>query len=148
MVAWRSVCLGGSFGVRPDEPEENGCRLNTQRPPRTLDHATHALQATYFNGKVIEVALPKQMILEVVETDPGEKGNTAQGATKVTKTHATRGLSCPVHGFGLWSRAERRKLCRSGLLAVCFSFSEVTFWRAVGPGRICDYENGDKRTCT
>lgn len=41
-------------------------------------------QATYFKGNVIEVALPKQMILEVVETDPGEKGNTAQGATKVT----------------------------------------------------------------
>lgn len=47
--------------------------------------ACSATQATYFNGKVIEVALPKQMILEVVQTDPGEKGNTAQGATKVTK---------------------------------------------------------------
>lgn len=42
-----------------------------------------ARQATYFNGKIIEVTLPKQMVLEVVETDPGEKGNTAQGATKV-----------------------------------------------------------------
>lgn len=45
-----------------------------------------ALQATYFNGNVIEVTLPKQMVLEVVETDPGEKGNTAQGATKVEET--------------------------------------------------------------
>lgn len=52
--------------------------LCTPPPPPML-----APQATYFNGKVIEVALPKQMVLEVVETDPGEKGNTAQGATKV-----------------------------------------------------------------
>lgn len=41
------------------------------------------MQAYFFNGKFIEVAIPKQMVLEVVQTDPGEKGNTAQGALKV-----------------------------------------------------------------
>lgn len=37
----------------------------------------------FFNGKMIEVSIPKQMVLEVVETGPGEKGNTAQGGSKV-----------------------------------------------------------------
>eukprot|EP00752_Nemacystus_decipiens_P002524 g2368.t1 len=54
------------------------------------------LSATYFNGKVIEVALPKQMILEVVETDPGEKGNTAQGATKPAKVAAGATINVPL----------------------------------------------------
>lgn len=52
-------------------------------------------QATYFNGKVIEVTLPKQMVLEVVETDPGEKGNTAQGATKVQYRRPRAGRQAP-----------------------------------------------------
>ena len=36
---------------------------------------------------MIEVSIPKQMVLEVVETAPGEKGNTAQGASKVGKQY-------------------------------------------------------------
>lgn len=43
-------------------------------------------QAMFFNGKTIEVAIPKQMVFEVLETDPGEKGNTAQGGSKVSQT--------------------------------------------------------------
>ena len=36
-----------------------------------------------FNGdEPIEVRIPQHMNLKVVETDPGEKGNTAQGGTK------------------------------------------------------------------
>lgn len=36
-----------------------------------------------FNGEEpIEVRIPQHMNLKVVETDPGEKGNTAQGGTK------------------------------------------------------------------
>ncbi|CBJ26394.1 elongation factor P [Ectocarpus siliculosus] len=54
------------------------------------------LSATYFKGKVIEVTLPKQMILEVVETDPGEKGNTAQGATKPAKVAAGAIINVPL----------------------------------------------------
>ncbi|CAN0208975.1 unnamed protein product [Pylaiella littoralis] len=54
------------------------------------------LSATYFNGKIIEVTLPKQMVLEVVETDPGEKGNTAQGATKPAKVAAGAVIYVPL----------------------------------------------------
>ena len=36
-----------------------------------------------FNGDIpIEVRIPTHMNLKVVKTDPGEKGNTAQGGTK------------------------------------------------------------------
>jgi translation elongation factor P len=35
-----------------------------------------------WNGKVISVDIPNSVELEVVETDPGVKGNTAQGGSK------------------------------------------------------------------
>lgn len=35
-----------------------------------------------WNGKVISVDIPNTVELEVVETDPGVKGNTAQGGSK------------------------------------------------------------------
>ena len=36
-----------------------------------------------FNGEEpIEIRIPPHIILKVKETDPGEKGNTAQGGTK------------------------------------------------------------------
>ncbi|KPQ31372.1 MAG: elongation factor P [Phormidium sp.] len=36
----------------------------------------------YWNDKVIEVELPNSVVLEVTETDPGVKGDTATGGTK------------------------------------------------------------------
>jgi elongation factor P len=43
------------------------------------------------SGKVIGVDLPNNVTLEVVDTPPAEKGNTAQGGTKpaVLETGAT-----------------------------------------------------------
>lgn len=35
-----------------------------------------------WNGKVISVDIPNTVELEVAETDPGVKGNTAQGGSK------------------------------------------------------------------
>eukprot|EP00968_Pinguiococcus_pyrenoidosus_P001938 scaffold97_cov261-Pinguiococcus_pyrenoidosus.AAC.29 len=35
-----------------------------------------------WNEKIIDVELPQTMVYEVVETDPGVKGNTVQGGTK------------------------------------------------------------------
>ncbi|KAI8103866.1 hypothetical protein M9434_002135 [Picochlorum sp. BPE23] len=40
------------------------------------------VQVLTWNGKVISVDLPNTVELEVVETDPGVKGNTAQGGSK------------------------------------------------------------------
>ena len=36
-----------------------------------------------FNGdEPLEVRIPQHMNIEIIETDPGEKGNTAQGGSK------------------------------------------------------------------
>lgn len=40
------------------------------------------VQVLMWNGNVISVDLPNTVELEVVETDPGVKGNTAQGGSK------------------------------------------------------------------
>jgi elongation factor P len=36
----------------------------------------------FWNGQVLEVELPTSVVLEVTETDPGVKGDTATGGTK------------------------------------------------------------------
>lgn len=36
----------------------------------------------FWNGQVLEVELPTSVILEITETDPGVKGDTATGGTK------------------------------------------------------------------
>ncbi len=36
----------------------------------------------FWNGQVLEIELPTSVILEVVETDPGVKGDTATGGSK------------------------------------------------------------------
>lgn len=42
-------------------------------------------QITLFNGAVISVTPPNFVELEIVETDPGMRGDTAQGGTKPAK---------------------------------------------------------------
>ena len=39
----------------------------------------------FFNGSVIGVELPNSVELEVIETEPGIRGNTATGASKPAK---------------------------------------------------------------
>lgn len=54
------------------------------------------LEAMFFKGKPIDVSIPKQMVLEVVETDPGEKGNTAQGGSKPAKLESGATVNVPL----------------------------------------------------
>lgn len=42
----------------------------------------HQVGIVSWNGKVISVEMPNTVDLEVTETDPGVKGNTAQGGSK------------------------------------------------------------------
>ena len=44
----------------------------------------------------IEVRIPQHMNLKVVETDPGEKGNTAQGGTKPAKLESGVIINVPL----------------------------------------------------
>ena len=43
------------------------------------------VQLSFFKGEAIGIAFPNFVVLEIVETQPGEKGNTVQGATKPAK---------------------------------------------------------------
>tara|TARA_Y100001970_G_scaffold291919_1_gene431026 strand:+ start:2000 stop:2560 length:561 start_codon:yes stop_codon:yes gene_type:complete len=50
-----------------------------------------------FNGdEPLEVRIPAHMNLEVTETDPGEKGNTAQGGTKPATLETGLTLQVPL----------------------------------------------------
>jgi elongation factor P len=45
---------------------------------------------------VIDVMIPKTMNLKVVETDPGVKGNTAQGGSKPAKLESGAVVNVPL----------------------------------------------------
>lgn len=49
-----------------------------------------------WNGQVIEVELPNSVVLEVIETDPGVKGDTATGGTKPAKVETGAQVMVPL----------------------------------------------------
>jgi elongation factor P len=50
-----------------------------------------------FNGDdPIEVRIPQHMNIKIVETDPGEKGNTAQGGSKPAKLETGLTIQVPL----------------------------------------------------
>ncbi|MBX2862794.1 MAG: elongation factor P [Leptolyngbyaceae cyanobacterium MAG.088] len=49
-----------------------------------------------WNGQVLEVDLPNSVVLEVVETDPGVKGDTATGGTKPAKVETGAQVMVPL----------------------------------------------------
>ena len=50
-----------------------------------------------FNGtEPIEVRIPKHLNMDVVETDPGERGNTAQGGSKPAKLESGVTIQVPL----------------------------------------------------
>ena len=50
-----------------------------------------------FNGdEAIEVRIPIHINLKVIDTDPGEKGNTAQGGTKPAKLESGITINVPL----------------------------------------------------
>ncbi|TWT08173.1 elongation factor P [Planococcus sp. CPCC 101016] len=55
------------------------------------------VQVIQFQGEVLGVELPNTVVLEVVETDPGIKGDTASGGSKPAKL--STGLSVQVPFF-------------------------------------------------
>ena len=55
------------------------------------------VQVIQFQGEVLGVELPNTVVLEVTETDPGIKGDTASGGTK--PAHLSTGLTVQVPFF-------------------------------------------------
>ncbi|MDV3353702.1 elongation factor P [Leptolyngbyaceae cyanobacterium CCMR0082] len=49
-----------------------------------------------WNGQVLEVDLPNSVVLEVTETDPGVKGDTATGGTKPAKVETGAQVMVPL----------------------------------------------------
>lgn len=49
-----------------------------------------------FNGQVLGVQLPNTVILEIVETDPGVRGDTATGGTKPAKLETGATVKVPL----------------------------------------------------
>jgi elongation factor P len=49
-----------------------------------------------FQGEIIGIQLPNTVILEVIETEPGVRGDTAQGATKEAKLETGLVVQVPL----------------------------------------------------
>ena len=50
----------------------------------------------FYEDSPVEIRLPVHINYEVVDTDPGEKGNTAQGGTKPAKIETGLILQVPL----------------------------------------------------
>jgi elongation factor P len=50
----------------------------------------------YYNGEIIGITLPNSVELKVTETEPGIKGNTAQGATKSATLETGHTVQVPL----------------------------------------------------
>ena len=59
-------------------------RLSSEQIGKGAKYLKEGMEVTviFHNGKVLEVELPISVTLEVTETDPGVKGDTASGGTK------------------------------------------------------------------
>lgn len=62
-------------------------------------YLTESLQVTgcFFNNEVISIELPKSLVLTVVKTEPGFKGNTVSNTTKPATTETDLVLQVPLH---------------------------------------------------
>jgi len=59
-------------------------RLNEDQVGAGVKYLKEGMEVNvlFWNGQVLEVELPTTVVLEVTETDPGVKGDTATGGTK------------------------------------------------------------------
>ena len=48
------------------------------------------------NDEVLDIRLPAHIVLEVIETEPGVKGNTATGATKPATVETDYTVQVPL----------------------------------------------------
>ena len=87
VASLHSCCVGSIHDVKP-EAQHRGAAYAWQRDssfwpsPPVGDGVLRAVQVSLlkWNGRVISVDVPNTVELEVVQTDPGVKGNTASGA--------------------------------------------------------------------
>ncbi|MCC6277236.1 MAG: elongation factor P [Oligoflexia bacterium] len=51
----------------------------------------------FFNGKAIGIDLPNSVVLKIMETDPGVRGNTVSGGSKPAKLETGAVVQVPLH---------------------------------------------------
>ena len=51
----------------------------------------------FFNGRAIGIDVPNSVVLKIVETDPGMRGNTVSGGSKPAKLQTGAVVTVPLH---------------------------------------------------
>lgn len=72
--------------------------IDTDHVGEAVNYLTENLNVSilYFKGKPIGINLPITVELEIVETEPGVKGDTATGATKAAKLSTGYSVQVPL----------------------------------------------------
>ena len=66
-------------------------------------------EVTIYNGTAIGIELPPSVILQVTESEPGIKGDTASGATKPAKVSTGATVNVPLFiKEGEWVKVDTR----------------------------------------
>ena len=64
---------------------------------------------TIYNGNPVSIALPPHIIVQIAETEPGVKGDTATNVTKPAKISTGATVNVPLFiGEGDWVRVDTR----------------------------------------
>mgnify|MGYP001285455635 CR=1 FL=1 len=88
----------GTFYTFMDNESYEQISLNQNQVADVLDFLIENTEATIsFDGsEPIEVKIPQHMNLKIVQTDPGYKGDTAQGGTKPAKLETGVTIQVPL----------------------------------------------------
>jgi elongation factor P len=67
------------------------------------------VEVTLFNGNAIGIELPPSVVLQITESEPGIKGDTASGATKPAKLSTGAVVNVPLFiKEGEWVKVDTR----------------------------------------
>ena len=86
---WHFMMTDGSYEQHGASREAVGDTINWLKEQETYS-------VTLYNGAPLSVAAPNFVELEVVETDPGLKGDTAQGGSKPAKLSTGATVKVPL----------------------------------------------------
>ena len=89
---------GSLYTFMENETYEQIALTKEQLGDSVLDFLVENTEATIaFNGdEPIEVRIPQHINMKIIDTDPGERGNTAQGGTKPAKLESGIVISVPL----------------------------------------------------
>jgi elongation factor P len=90
--------MDGDQYVFMDMASYEETRLNTAQIGDRVKYLKTEMEVNvvFWNEQVLEVELPNSVVLEVVETDPGVKGDTATGGTKPAKLETGAQVMVPL----------------------------------------------------